>query len=171
MLNLEHMKHAPSERTKDLERRRLKAGKLFQEGRTQAWVAKHFLVSTATTNAWHKAWKKKGNDGLLSKGRSGRPPKLNEKQLKKVEQALEQCPMAEGYATELWTLERIAKLVKKMTKVSYHPGHVWKILHDLGWSVQKPMTRARERNERKIKQWVRNEFPRIQKKGSEQAPC
>lgn len=161
-----HMTHAPSERTKQLERRRIKAGKFFHAGKTQAWVARYFSVSTATTNTWAKTWKKKGEHGLLSKGRSGRPPKLNEAQLKKVEHALDKGPMAEGYATEIWTLERIAKLVKKTTKTSYHPGHVWKILQDLGWSVQKPETRARERDENKIKRWVREEFPRIQKKGS-----
>lgn len=160
------MKYVPSSRTKELERRRLKAGKLFQEGKTQAWVAKHFLVSTATTNAWHSTWEKKGDDGLLSKGRSGRPPKLTEKQLKKVEKALEKGPIVQGYSTEIWTLERIARLVKKTTKITYHPGHIWKILQDIGWSAQKPETRARERDEKKIKQWVRKEFPRIQKKGS-----
>lgn len=160
------MKYVPSERTKRLEKRRLKAGERFREGRTQAWVARYFSVSTATTNAWHKAWKQDKKGGLLSKGRSGRPPKLTKKQLERVEAALLKGPKAHGYATDLWTLERIAKLTKKLTKVSYHKGHVWKILGDLGWTSQKPETRARERNEKKITRWVRREFPRIQKKGS-----
>lgn len=160
------MKYVPSERTKWLEKRRLKAGDCFQEGKTQAWAAKHFSVSTATTNAWHKAWKQDKKRGLLSKGRSGRPPQLTKKQLQKVEDALKRGPKAHGYATELWTLARIATLTHKLTKVRYHPGHVWKILNDLGWTSQKPQTRARERNEKKIRQWVRKEFPRIQKKGS-----
>jgi transposase len=163
-----HMTHLPSERTKRLERRRLKAGRLFAQGKTQAYVARQFTVSTATTNAWHKAWKKKGESGLLSKGRSGRPPKLSLAQWKNVERALERGPKAQGYATELWTLERIQKLIKKMARVSYHSGHIWRILQDLGWSVQKPETRARERDEKNIKQWMRKDFPRIQKKGSGQ---
>lgn len=162
------MKYLPSERTKQLEKRRLKAGVFFQEGKTQAWVARHFLVSTATTNAWHKAWKKNRKIGLLSKGRSGRPPKLTEKELRQVERVLLRGPKAEGYTTELWTLERIAKVIKKTTKITYHPGHVWKILRDLHWTSQKPETRARERNEKKIQTWIRKEFPRIQKKGSKQ---
>lgn len=160
------MKYVPSERTKWLEKRRLKAGDCFQEGKIQAWVAKHFSVSTATANVWHKAWKRDKKNGLLSKGRSGRPPKLTKKQLERVEAALLKGPKAHGYATELWTLERIAKLTKELTKVSYHPGHVWKILGDLGWTSQKPETRARERNEKSIAKWVRREFPRIKKKGS-----
>lgn len=160
------MKHAPSIRTKELERRRLKAAGYFEQGKTQAWVAKHLCVSRPAVWAWYWAWKDSGTAGLKSKGRSGAPPKLNGKQLIKVEALLLKGPKAQGYTTELWTLERIAKLIQKTTKVSYHPGHVWRILHDLGWSAQKPETRARERNEKKIKQWVRREFPRIQKKGS-----
>lgn len=160
------MKHVPSERTRRLEKRRLKAGACFQEGKTQAWVARRFSVSTATTNAWHKAWKQDKKKGLLSKGRPGRPPKLTKKQLRKVERTLVKGPKAQGYATELWTLERIAKVIKKTTRAQYHPGHVWKILGDLGWTSQKPETQARERNEKKIRQWMRKEFPRIQKKGS-----
>lgn len=160
------MKHIPSERTKWLEKRRLKAGTYFQTGKTQAWVAQHFFVSTATTNAWHKAWQKNKTTGLLSKGRSGRPPKLSKKQLQKVLAVLIKGPQAQGYSTQLWTLERIAKVIKKTTAESYHIGHVWKILRDLNWTAQKPGTRARERNEKKIRHWVRKEFPRIQKKGS-----
>lgn len=160
------MKHAPSERTKQLERRRLQAGKYFMQGKTQAWVAKHFSVSRPAVFAWYWAWEKNGEEGLKARGRSGAPPRLKKEELKRVEAALLKGPKAEGYATDIWTLERIAKLIKKITSVSYHPGHVWKILRDIGWTVQKPETRARERNEKEIKRWMREEFPRIQKKGS-----
>lgn len=163
------MTHAPSARTKALEKRRLKAGTYFEQGKTQAWVARHFEVSTATTNAWAKAWKKEGQTGLFSKGRPGAPPKLTREQLKNVERALLKGPKSFGYATDLWTLERVAKLMKKTTGASYHPGHVWKILGGMGWSAQKPETRARERNERKIKTWIKETFPSLQKKGSKKA--
>lgn len=160
------MKHAPSPRTKGLERRRLKAAGYFAQGKTQVWVARHFSVSRPAAHAWYWAWKDRGTAGLRSKGRSGAPPKLNRKQLKKIEKELVRGPKAQGYSTELWTLERIARLIKKTTRVTYHPGHVWRLLHDLGWSSQKPETRSRERNERKIRQWMRKDFPRIQKRGS-----
>lgn len=169
MICLEHMKQAPSQRTKDLEKRRLRAANFFEEGKTQAWVATHFSVSRPAVWAWYHTWEKEGSNGLRSKGRSGAPPKLTGKQLKNVEKELLKSPIAQGYTTDLWTLERIAKLIRKTTNVSYHPGHVWKILRDIGWTNQKPETRARERNEKEIARWVREEFPRIQKRGSERA--
>lgn len=162
------MKHTPSERTTYLERRRIKAGISFAAGKTQVWVANHFRVSRVAAHVWYWEWKTKGSEGLQAKGRSGAPPKLSKDKLNKVELELEKGPKAQGYATELWTLKRIQKLIRKTTKVSYHEGHVWKILQDLGWSVQKPETRARERDEQHIGQWVRKEFPRIQKRGSGQ---
>src|SRR3989338_6006044 len=161
------MKHTQRRQTKELERRRLKAGSFFAQGKSQIWVARHFSVSRPAVWACYWAWNAHGTEGLKSKGRSGAPPKLNRKQLHKVEAELLKGPKAHGYSTELWTLERIAKLIKKITRVTYHRGHVWRLLHDLGWSSQKPETRARERDEKKIKQWMRRDFPRIQKKGSE----
>lgn len=166
MVCWKHMKHAPSVRTKALEKRRLEAGKLFTQGRSQAWVAKHFAVSRPAAWAWYWAWKKKGESGLKSRGRSGAPTKVTKRDLQKIETYLLKGPQFQGYATDIWTLERIAKLVRKLTGVSYHPGHVWRILRDMRWTAQKPETRARERNEGKIKQWMREEFPRIKKKGS-----
>ena len=164
------MKYAPSPRTKELEKRRLKAATFFEDGKTQNWVALHFSVSRPAAWAWYWSWKKNGFDGLKSKGRSGAPTKLTDTQLEKVEKELLKGPIAQGYSTELWTLERIAKLIQKTTHVTFHPGHVWRLLQDLGWSSQKPETRARERNEKKIKQWIRKDFPRIQKRGSKPIP-
>src|SRR5262249_386482 len=58
-----------------------------------------------------------------------------------------------GYETSLWTCARVAHLIEDEFGVAYHPGHVWKILDDLGWSCQRPVVRARERNEEAIRRW------------------
>ena len=165
------MKHTASALTKTLEKRRFQAAAYFEQGKTQIWVARHFAVSRPAAHVWYWAWKDGGKAGLRSKGRSGAPPKLSAKQLGKVEKALLKGPRTQGYSTDLWTLERIARLIKKTTGVKYHPGHVWRLLRDLGWSSQKPETRARERDEKKIRRWVRKDFPRIQKRGSGPARC
>jgi transposase len=48
--------------------------------------------------------------------------------------------------------------------VRYHVDHVGRLLHSLGWSPQKPQRRAIERNEEKIQQWIKVDWPRIKKK-------
>lgn len=165
------MKHIISDRAKSLERRRFEAAKFFKQGKSQVWIAKHYGVSRVSAHYWYWAWKKQGPSGLKAQGKSGAPPKLTKKHLVRIEKVLLKGPRAEGYDNDLWTLPRIGKVIKTISKVTYHPGHVWKILKALGWTRQKPETRARERNEEKIEQWKKERFPALQKKGSKQELC
>jgi Winged helix-turn helix len=42
-------------------------------------------------------------------------------------------------------------VIERLTGVSYHPGHVWKLLrHRLHYRLQRPARRAVERDERAI---------------------
>ena len=72
-------------------------------------------------------------------------------------------PTAHGYATQLWTLARVAEVIERITGVCYHPGHVWRLLRELGWSVQRPARRAAERDEEGIAGWVKEDWPRVKK--------
>ncbi len=68
-----------------------------------------------------------------------------------------------GYSTDLWTLKRIAEIIEKRFRVSYRPCHVWKVLKSLGWSCQRPESRALQRDEEAIRKWKRYQWPRIKK--------
>jgi len=147
-----------------LEKRRMEAAALFEEGRSQAEVARILKVSRQSASVWYEGWKNQGRPGLKGAGRAGRKPKLSPPDLKRLEQALLLGPSVYGYATELWTLERIASVIEKLFHVHYHPGHIWRILRQLGWSCQRPQRQARERNEIAIQRWARYKWPRIKKK-------
>ena len=146
-----------------LERRRMRAVRLFEQGETQAAVARRLDVSRTTAKRWWDAWEADGRGALRSAGRAGRKPRLSEEALQQVEQALLDGPVSFGYSTELWTLPRVADLIHRLTGVRYHPGHVWRVLRRLGWSLQKPTTRARERDEEAILRWVKTTWPSIKK--------
>src|SRR5580704_12971076 len=62
-------------------------------------------------------------------------------------------PLAYGYRTNLWTTARIAELVEREFGVCYHRDHIGRLMHSLGWSVQKPERRALERDEEAIERW------------------
>lgn len=147
-----------------LERRRLQAAKLFVKGQTQAEVARWFGVSREAIRKWHQAWKQEGKNGLKSIGAPGPKPRLEPEKLARIEAALLKGPTAFGYTTQIWTLARMAAVIKSVARVSYHPGHVWYVLQNLGWSCQKPETRAKERNEDAISYWRKVTWPRIKKK-------
>jgi transposase len=147
------------------EQRRRRAAKLFQNGYSQAEVARWCGVSREAARKWYDTWKRIGLKGLRAKPIPGRPPKLTKAKQKKVVRALLRGPQAFGYRTDLWTLERIAAVIKRTTRVKYDYRHVWRVLLSLGWSYQKPETRARKRDENSIRNWVRYTWPRIQKRG------
>lgn len=54
-------------------------------------------------------------------------------------------------------------MIQRLFAVDYHPEYVPRLLHQLGWSPQKPERRARERNETDIAQWRRDTWPRLKK--------
>jgi transposase len=154
----------PAQQRAALEARRLQAAELFAQGHTQAEVAHALGVSRQSAHVWHARFQQGGVDALRSRGPTGPDPKLSAAQLAKVEEALLAGAMANGFDTDLWTLERVAVVITQLTGVRYHPGHVWVILrHRLGWSLQRPERRASERDEEAIARWVAHEWPRIKK--------
>jgi transposase len=147
-----------------MERRRRRAARLFERGATQADVARELEVSRQSVSRWYADWQRGGPAALKAAGRAGRMPKLSEAQLVVVDRALRQGPRAHGFGTDLWTLERVAAVIEETTGVRYHPGHVWKLLRDkLGWSRQRPVRRAVERDDEAIARWVGEDWPRIKR--------
>lgn len=152
---------------KALEKRRLTAGKLFHRGESQAKVAAKLHVTTAAACKWYAKWKADKEKGLLSKGPTGADPILNTKKRQILKKAILSGPSHAGYDTDFWTLERIRALVKKKLKVNLGTTSVWRAVIGLGFSVQKPERRARERNEKAITDWKQKKFPKLKKMGQE----
>ena len=69
--------------------------------------------------------------------------------------------MAAGFDNDLWTLARVATVIEQITGVGHHPGHVWRLLKAMGWSLQRPAGKAVERNQAEIARWVAEEWPQI----------
>jgi transposase len=145
-----------------LQARRLRAAELFAAGVRQAEVARQLEVSAQAVSVWHARWQGGGPEALQSRGPSGPAPRLSDTELAMVEQALLEGATANGFTEELWTLDRIAVVIQRLTGVRHHPAHVWALLHHrLGWSVQRPKRRAAERDQATIDRWVKEDWPRI----------
>jgi transposase len=147
-----------------LERRRLAAADLFAQGLTAAVVALRLGVSRQSTHRWHHAWQAGGIQALRTRGPIGRHRKLSAVQLDQVEQALLQGALAHGFASNLWTLDRITEVIWRLTGVRHHPVQVWRILTQrLGWSLQRPRRKASERDQAAIDHWLAVQWPRIKR--------
>jgi transposase len=154
---------------KQLEQRRLKAARLFDQGLSQSEVSRKLGVHRQSVSRWHQGWKKSGAQSLKHPGRAGRKPRLEPAQLEKLGQGLKQGPEALGYGNGLWTSSRVADLIERQTGRKFHPGHVWRILRSMGWSCQRPVGCATQRDEPAIQRWKRVRWPEIKKKPSSKA--
>lgn len=147
----------------ELERRRRRAMKLLDEGMEVSEIARMVGVERRSVERWRKARREGGMRVLRAKRVPGRPPKLTPEGRQELEAILLEGAQAHGFPTELWTCPRIASVIRQRFAVVYHVDHLPKLLHQLGWSVQKPTRRAIERDETEIRRWIKKEWPRVKK--------
>ena len=148
----------------------MRAVELFEAGMRQVDVVTGLGVSAQTASRWYHSWRTGGRDALVGAERLGRTARLSEQQLAEVQAALLAGPKAHGFATDLWTLARIAQVIEQVTGVRYSPSQTWLILRQrLGWTRQRPARRASERDDAAIEAWATKDWPRIKKGLDEKA--
>lgn len=146
-------------------RRRIAAHSLL-EGAGIREVARLVGASCSSVKRWKDALDEGGLDALQPKPSLGRRAYLSEADHKQLLDILQQGPLAAGYDTDQWTCPRVGEVIEYQFGVQYHVDHVWRLLHVLGWTCQKPEQRARERNEATIARWRDKDWPRIKKGAS-----
>ena len=157
-------KHAPRRDLQSLERRRKQAARLFAKGNiAQASVARELKVSRMSVSRWYRQWKRSGRDALKAAPRAGRKPLLNARHLQRVQAELRKGARSHGFSADLWTLPRVTTVIERVTGVRYHPGHVWKVLGAMQWTVQKPEQQAKERNPDQVEYWKTVRWPELKK--------
>lgn len=143
----------------------MKAGKLFENGMSQAEVARELGVSTAATKYWHDAWKKNGSKGLKSKGRPGFASKFTQEKRVKLRKIIIKGAKHYGYPTDFWTINRMMAVTRKELRLSFKKTWIWMIVLSLGFSCQKPQSISKERNEKFISDWKAKTWPGLKKMG------
>ena len=143
--------------------------RLLDEGLNQSETARRLKVARQTVSEWRRRYREQGEAGLRAAGRADRKPLLDATQLERLETLLLEGPEAHRFPTPLWTCPRVVRLIQDEFGGRYHEGHVWKIPRALGWSPQRPVGQARERNEEGIREWKRHQWPAIKKKPANKA--
>ena len=116
-----------------------------------------------TVQRWARRAESLGKKGLKAKPHPGRRCRMTPKQKGQLSRVLLDGPKAHGFATDLWTCPRIAQVIRKRYKVDYHPVHVGRLLHALGWTPQRPERKAYERDEKAVRRWIAVDWERIKK--------
>lgn len=137
---------------------------LSLDKRTTGEIADMLKVNRTTIPLWIKNWNEHGEEGLLEGIRSGRPSALNEKQLESIRDIIESGPVAYGLNTGIWTSVLIRQIIADEFGVNYHAGHVRKLLHKIGFSVQRPTVSIITGDPEGKRKWLRYRYPNLKKK-------
>jgi transposase len=154
---------AKRDKQKELNKRRLRAGRMLLRGMAQVEVARRVGVAKSTVSTWAKRLRADGLEGLRSERVLGRPAGLNASQREELASALKEGALAQGFPTELWTLPRVGRLIESRFGLRYSEPHVWRILRSLGFTPQRPSKRALERDEQAIREWKKKRWPALKK--------
>src|SRR5438067_1257926 len=132
------------------EARRLRGRELVLGGRSQSEVAEILGVTRGAVSQWMKAARDGGEEALRYKPASGRPPDLDDTDVRVLVAALQAGAELFGFRGDVWTRARVAQLIHFLFDRRYHPAHAGRILKRAGWTPQKPIRRARQRDEAAI---------------------
>ncbi|MGH8612118.1 MAG: winged helix-turn-helix domain-containing protein [Gammaproteobacteria bacterium] len=146
-----------------IEARRRQALRLLEEDYSLNEVGRMVGCAPSSVMRWRDSLQDGGEEALKVRFSPGRPPTLSPTQRKRLVKRLLKGAMANGFSTELWTAARVASLIGKAYRVHFHRSHVARVLHELGFSCQKPERRALERDEARIDEWKRKDWPRVKK--------
>lgn len=146
----------------ELARRRHLAVSRVLEGHSQQEVAEFLGVSPGSVSGWVKAYRDGGWAALAAKPHRGRPPRLTAEQERQVLSWFSRSPTEFGFANELWTAARVAQVIRRTFGQKFHPRYVSAWLRQRRITPQKPRRQPRERDDRLIDQWLRDDWPRLQ---------
>jgi transposase len=141
--------------------RRMRAWQLSQAGWKQRHIANALDVTEGAVSQWVAKARSHGPAALLARHHPGPAAKLESDQMRLIPDFLGHGAEAYGFRGEVWTCARIAKVIEEEFGVSYHKGHVSRLLKELDWTPQMPIARAIQRNEQKIERWRVEVWPRL----------
>ena len=147
-----------------LEARRQQIAVLLGEGSlSNQEIADAIGVHVSTVKRCRVAFHQGGLAALAAKPHPGPKPKLTGKQRQQLLAVLVRGALRAGFSTELWTCNRVAEVVRKKFGVTYHPDHLGRVLHGLGWTPQKPRTVDPRQDPAALEQWRKVTWPRLKK--------
>jgi transposase len=144
--------------------RRSRAVLGYIEGRRVVEIAVELGVTRGSVNRWLQWYEALGVKGLLTGKAPGPAPKLSVAQRAELTALIEDGPRVAGYSSGVWTGPMVGDLIAQRFGVRYHNHHVPRLLHELGFSVQRPRKRLARADQEAQATWLHERFPAIKKK-------
>jgi len=144
--------------------RRLHAVALNMEGKAAPEIADVLKVHRSKVCIWLRNWQEHGMESVLEGHRPGRPSSMLVEHRQRLCDILDSGPVAYGFTSGVWTSPMVARVIEEEFSITYHPAHVCRLLHELGFSVQRPKRALVQADKAAQSRWVRYKYPNIKKK-------
>jgi transposase len=142
----------------------MRAWQLKQQGWAQRQIARALGASEGAVSQWLTAAERDGPEALRAHPSPGHPPRLSATQRRLIPEFLWHGPEAYGFRGQVWTCARVARVIEEEFGVRYHKDHVGRLLRELHWTPQVPITRAVQRDEGAIALWRDQVWPDLRRR-------
>jgi transposase len=154
---------------KAMEEIRFRAVQRVQAGESPEKVIKTLGFARACIYNWLARYRAGGWHALRTGERSGRPKKLSGSQIRWIYKTIrDKDPRQLKFAFALWTRQMIAEAISQKFGIRLSKTSIGRLLHQLGFSCQKPLYRAYQRDAELVEQWKTQVFPKIQKRAKKE---
>jgi len=163
LMNFQDARTIPPEQ---LFERRKQSIALFKQGMTRVEISKIVGVRRDVVGQWISKWKA-GGLRALKVGKAGKPKgsglTLDATQQKNIQKHLiEKTPDQLKMNFALWTRHAVQQFINESFGIEVPIRTVGDYLKRWGFTPQKPVKRAYERNDLKIQAWLEEEYPKIE---------
>jgi transposase len=152
-----------SDKQTEYEVLRRRCATLYQQGWKQVTIAQALGLTQGWVSRTLTKYRQQGQDALAWRKPVGSKTKLSDSQLAELVEELSKGAEYHGFPGHIWTRPRVNEVIKKLFAISYHPSQVGRILKKVGWSRQKPQTKARQQKPEQVAHWREERLPELKK--------
>lgn len=136
----------------------------FIAGRSTENLAREVVFARSTVTKWIANYEMLGFESFRTRHSSGRPSKLSRDQMAELSRMIQDGPEQAGFHSGVWTGRMVRELILRKFRVTYNWKYVPRLLHRLGFSVQRPRKLLARADHEAQAQWLKRRFPAIKKK-------
>lgn len=149
--------------TSPAEVRRARAVRLSAKGWTVPRIAEALDCARCSVRLWLDHYEAEGIEGLKTRYRSGRPPKVDEHYRQVLRETIETPPRELGLPFNRWTLPRLGIYMDKKTGVPICSRHMGRLLKQLGYVYKRARHDLSHKRDQKLYKLAKEDIEELKK--------
>jgi transposase len=132
-------------------------------GRSKQSIAEDLGCSPATVDNVRRQYREQGLRGLVPRTSTGRPSRATPAYRAALREAVQTPPQSLGYGFSVWSVARLGEHLKRRTKISFSNDRLRDILHEEGFSFQRPKHTMKGKRDEEAYEQARRQLKRLKK--------